>query len=153
VYTHIARHPNPPPDHLFVSGDQTGEVVPRPDLDQTPMSRQDLFHRRDHTAGDLFATRGCAHRCDFCTLAVMYQSRLRKRPVEAVAQEYASFRGKVISRRHVFVWLDRSSADRMILERFNPDKNQHRESVVKNGIVSPAPSCRSNVDSVVFSPQ
>jgi radical SAM superfamily enzyme YgiQ (UPF0313 family) len=67
-----------------------------PALDQAPMSRHDLFHRRDHTAGVLFATRGCVHRCDFCTLAVMYQSNLRKRPVEAVAREYASFRGKVI---------------------------------------------------------
>jgi radical SAM superfamily enzyme YgiQ (UPF0313 family) len=55
------------------------------------MSRRDLFHRRDHTAGVLFATRGCAFRYDFCTLAVMYQSHVRKRPVEAVAKEYASF--------------------------------------------------------------
>ena len=67
-----------------------------PALDQAPMSRHDLFHRADHTAGALFATRGCAHQCDFCTLAVMYQRQVRQRPVEAVAQEYASFRGKVI---------------------------------------------------------
>ena len=67
-----------------------------PSLDGAPASRHDLFHRHDHTAGVLFATRGCVHRCDFCTLAVMYQSRVRRRPVAAVAQEYASFRGKVI---------------------------------------------------------
>src|SRR5271169_3774954 len=30
-----------------------------PALDHAPASRQDLFHRRDHTAGVLFATRGC----------------------------------------------------------------------------------------------
>jgi radical SAM superfamily enzyme YgiQ (UPF0313 family) len=54
-----------------------------PSLDKAPMSRQDLFHRRDHAAGVLFATRGCAHRCDFCTLAMMYQSQVRKRPVLA----------------------------------------------------------------------
>ena len=36
----------------------------------------------------------------------MYQSRLRKRPVEAVAQEYASFRGKVI-----ILWDDNIAGD------------------------------------------
>jgi radical SAM superfamily enzyme YgiQ (UPF0313 family) len=77
-----------------------------PSLDKTPMARQDLFHRRDHAAGVLFATRGCAHRCDFCTVAVMYQRQVRKRPVEAVAQEYASFRGKVI-----ILWDDNIAGD------------------------------------------
>ena len=80
--------------------------VEPPALDHAPTSRHDLFHRRDHTAGVLFATRGCVHRCDFCTLAVMYKSSLRKRPVEAVAQEYASFRGKVI-----ILWDDNIAGD------------------------------------------
>jgi len=77
-----------------------------PSLDQAPMARKDLFHRLDHTAGVLFATRGCAYRCDFCTVAVMYRSRLRRRPVEAVAREYASFRGKVI-----ILWDDNIAGD------------------------------------------
>ena len=77
-----------------------------PLLDHAPMARHDLFHRRDHTAGVLFATRGCAHRCDFCVVAVMYQSQLRRRPVEAVAREYASFRGKVI-----ILWDDNIAGD------------------------------------------
>ena len=77
-----------------------------PALDHAPMSRHDLFHRRDHTAGALFATRGCVHRCDFCTVAVMYNSHLRKRPVEAVAQEYASFDGRVI-----ILWDDNIAGD------------------------------------------
>jgi radical SAM superfamily enzyme YgiQ (UPF0313 family) len=77
-----------------------------PALGQAPMARKDLFHRRDHTAGVLFATRGCAHRCDFCTLAVMYRRRVRHRPVEAVAREYASFRGKV-----VILWDDNLAGD------------------------------------------
>jgi len=77
-----------------------------PALDQVPASRPDLFHRRDHTAGVLFATRGCAFRCDFCTLAVMYQSQVRQRPVEAVAEEYASFDGKV-----VILWDDNIAGD------------------------------------------
>jgi radical SAM superfamily enzyme YgiQ (UPF0313 family) len=65
-------------------------------LENIPMSRKDLFHRRDYTGGVLFATRGCPQRCDFCTIAVMYPHRLRKRPITEVAAEYASFRGRVI---------------------------------------------------------
>jgi radical SAM superfamily enzyme YgiQ (UPF0313 family) len=80
--------------------------VEPPALDHVPTSRHDLLYRRDHTAGALFATRGCVHRCDFCTLAVMYKSHLRKRPVEAVAAEYASFRGKV-----VILWDDDIAGD------------------------------------------
>jgi radical SAM superfamily enzyme YgiQ (UPF0313 family) len=82
------------------------DCIEPPNLDDAPMARKDLFHRRDHTAGVLFATRGCSFRCDFCTVAVMYQSRLRKRPVESVAREYASFRGKVI-----ILWDDNIAGD------------------------------------------
>ena len=77
-----------------------------PSLTQVPMSRKDLFHRRDHTSGVLFATRGCAYHCDFCTLAVMYQRCVRKRAIAAVAQEYGSFRGKVI-----ILWDDNIASD------------------------------------------
>ena len=86
--------------------DERYSCLEPPALDQAPMSRQDLFHRRDHTAGVLFATRGCVFRCDFCTLAVMYQSQMRKRPVEAVVQEFASFHGKVI-----ILWDDNIAGD------------------------------------------
>ena len=65
-------------------------------LENIPMAHKALFHRRDYTSGVLFATRGCPHRCDFCTIAVMYPHRLRKRPIAEVAAEYASFRGRVI---------------------------------------------------------
>jgi radical SAM superfamily enzyme YgiQ (UPF0313 family) len=91
----------------FESGNHHKRYSSEPSsLDNAPMSRKDLFHRRDHAAGVLFATRGCAHSCDFCTLAVMYQGYVRKRPVEAVAQEYASFRGKV-----VILWDDNIAGD------------------------------------------
>ena len=83
----------------------TGPLNPRT-LEHAPMSRQDLFHRRDHTGGVLFATRGCPYSCDFCTLAVMYQSRVRKRSVDAVAEEYGSFPGKVI-----ILWDDNIASD------------------------------------------
>ncbi len=71
------------------------------------MARKDLYHRRDLTAGRLFATRGCVYGCDFCALAVMYQRKVRKRPVGDVAAEYASFHGKVI-----IFWDDNLANDR-----------------------------------------
>jgi radical SAM superfamily enzyme YgiQ (UPF0313 family) len=74
--------------------------------EDAPMARKDLFHRRDHTAGVLFATRGCPYDCDFCTLAVIYQSRVRTRPVKAVAEEYGSFPGKII-----ILWDDNIASD------------------------------------------
>jgi len=91
----------------FDSGDYGDRYCSEPPtLDDAPMSRQELFHRRDHAAGVMFATRGCVHRCDFCTVAVMYRSHVRKRAVEAVAQEYASFHGKV-----VILWDDNIAGD------------------------------------------
>ncbi len=75
-------------------------------LENIPMASKPLFHRRDHTAGVLFATRGCPHRCDFCTVALMYPEGLRRRPIAEVAAEYASFRGKII-----IFWDDNITAD------------------------------------------
>ena len=67
-----------------------------PSIEHIPQPRRDLFHRRDHTDGVLFATRGCPGQCDFCTIAVMYRHKLRKRPIAEVAAEYASVKGNVI---------------------------------------------------------
>ena len=78
-----------------------------PALDTAPMARKDLFHRRDLTAGRLFATRGCPHACDFCAVAVMYQRKVRKRPIASVAAEFASFPGKAI-----IFWDDNLASDR-----------------------------------------
>jgi len=78
-----------------------------PTLNTVPMARKKLYHRRDFTGGRLFATRGCPHDCDFCAVAVMYQRKVRTRPVAMVAKEYASFPGKVI-----IFWDDNLASDR-----------------------------------------
>ena len=97
----------------FLRDFETGQYAGRydssvpPTLDNVPMARKELFHRRDYTGGRLFATRGCLYGCDFCALAVMYQRQVRKRPVAQVAAEYASFRGKVI-----IFWDDNLANDR-----------------------------------------
>jgi radical SAM superfamily enzyme YgiQ (UPF0313 family) len=97
----------------FLRDFETGQYARRysssvpPTLENVPMARKELFHRRDYTGGRLFATRGCVYGCDFCALAVMYQRQVRKRPVAQVAAEYASFRGKVI-----IFWDDNLANDR-----------------------------------------
>lgn len=97
---------------IFLAEFEKGQYRPRyecdesPDIEHVPQPRKDLFHRRDYTAGVLFATRGCAFRCDFCAIAVMYPGGRRKRDVQAVAREYASFRGKV-----VIFWDDNIAGD------------------------------------------
>ena len=78
-----------------------------PTLDAAPMARKDLYHRRDLTGGRLFATRGCPYDCDFCAVALMYQRKVRKRPIASVAAEFASFPGKTI-----IFWDDNLAADR-----------------------------------------
>jgi radical SAM superfamily enzyme YgiQ (UPF0313 family) len=83
------------------------ETAQPPSLAMAPMARKDLYHRRDLTAGRLFATRGCRYGCDFCALAVMYRRCVRHRPVEQVAAEYASFPGRVI-----ILWDDNLGNDR-----------------------------------------
>jgi radical SAM superfamily enzyme YgiQ (UPF0313 family) len=91
----IARHPR-----------RYCSTIP-PALNTAPMARKELYHRRDLTGGRLFATRGCPYGCDFCAVAVMYQRKVRTRPVAAVASEYASFPGKVI-----IFWDDNLASDR-----------------------------------------
>lgn len=78
-----------------------------PTLDGAPQAVKSLFHRKDHAAGVLFATRGCPNFCDFCTLTIMYHHKIRKRPITEVAREFASFRGKV-----VIFWDDNIAGDR-----------------------------------------
>jgi radical SAM superfamily enzyme YgiQ (UPF0313 family) len=78
-----------------------------PSLEHVPQAKKELFHRKDHTNGVLFATRGCMYHCDFCSLAIMYGNKIRKRPVSEVAAEYASFRGKII-----IFWDDNIAGDR-----------------------------------------
>ncbi|HMK61155.1 MAG TPA: radical SAM protein [Dissulfurispiraceae bacterium] len=86
----------------FLTGYESGiyhsvyEQAKVPTLENIPQARKELFHRHDYTGGALFATRGCPYRCDFCTIVLMYRHGLRKRPIEEVAAELASFKGKVI---------------------------------------------------------
>ncbi|MDR3270538.1 MAG: B12-binding domain-containing radical SAM protein [Peptococcaceae bacterium] len=76
------------------------------DLACAPLLQKQHFHRADHTAGTMFATRGCPNSCEFCTIRCMYNNQFRKRPLADVAQDFSALQGKVV----VF-WDDNISAD------------------------------------------
>lgn len=70
-------------------------------LNQLPHARRDLiqhggWNRWWATKGAIIATRGCPHRCDYCTIPHLYPKaqQMRLRPVEEVIQEIQGFRDK-----------------------------------------------------------
>lgn len=48
------------------------------DLAQIPLLQKEHFHRKDHTAGTMFATRGCPNSCEFCAIAYLYKNKFRR---------------------------------------------------------------------------
>lgn len=76
------------------------------DMSKIPLLSTEHFHRHDHTAGTMFATRGCPNNCEFCAISCMYKHKFRMRPPAEVARDFAQFKGKVI----VF-WDDNICAD------------------------------------------
>ena len=83
------------------------------DLTNLPHSRRDLIHHGGWnqwwaTRSPIIATRGCPHRCSYCTIPLMYPkaSRMRFRPVEEVAAEVAA-----VPDKGVVFWDDNIGAD------------------------------------------
>jgi radical SAM superfamily enzyme YgiQ (UPF0313 family) len=53
-----------------------------------PVPRRDLIRKQDYAPIDAVqATRGCYHRCSFCSVAAFHHSRFRTRPVAEVIEE------------------------------------------------------------------
>ena len=53
-----------------------------------PWPKRDLIRKHDYAPLDIVqATRGCAHRCTFCSVAAFHQHRFRARPVSEVTDE------------------------------------------------------------------
>jgi radical SAM superfamily enzyme YgiQ (UPF0313 family) len=79
-----------------------GRLQPRylaarpPSLVHLPHARRDLLAGRWYSKGVLMATRGCPNTCEYCTLPQLYHRKMRFRPVEEVAAEIATIRGKPI---------------------------------------------------------
>jgi len=70
----------------------------KPPLENLPVPRRDLFNRGDYfTLNTIQATRGCPYNCDFCAVSRLYGHAYRYRPVEDVARDVSSFKGKFMS--------------------------------------------------------
>ncbi|HVO30886.1 MAG TPA: radical SAM protein [bacterium] len=72
-------------------------------LEGLPTARRDLIRHGGWnkwwaTRGAIIATRGCPHRCDYCTIPVLYPqaSRMRLRPIPEVVAEVAAIPDKGI---------------------------------------------------------
>ena len=68
-----------------------------PDIRAAPVPRRDLMQREKYMVPDTVqASRGCPHECAFCSVSVFFGRRVRRRPVEAVAEEVASLPGRYV---------------------------------------------------------
>jgi len=77
------------------------------DLAGMPAPRCHLIRVRPHGRPVMIATRGCPHRCDYCTIPLLYgPARVRYRPVGEVAAEVAG-----APTRAVVLWDDNRGAD------------------------------------------
>jgi radical SAM superfamily enzyme YgiQ (UPF0313 family) len=84
--------------------------------------RRDLLHFKP-LVGGLFATRGCPHRCEFCSITCFYKHTYRKRPIENVIKEMKDISNKfvLLHDANLTVDLDYSKAlfRAMIREKIN----------------------------------
>jgi radical SAM superfamily enzyme YgiQ (UPF0313 family) len=57
--------------------------------------RRDLLNRRDYLVNNCVQiSRGCPHRCRFCTTQAMYGGRYSVRPIEAICQEISELKSR-----------------------------------------------------------
>ena len=77
------------------------------DLRGMKAPRWDLIRGRRYGRAVTIATRGCVHRCGYCSIPFLYRRGQRQRPVEEVAREVALMPGK-----SVVFWDDYLIADR-----------------------------------------
>ncbi len=68
-----------------------------PDLTDAPAPRRSLIDPRDYLAPHtVWATRGCAHACSFCSVSGFFGRRVRARPPEVVGEEVAALPGRYV---------------------------------------------------------
>jgi radical SAM superfamily enzyme YgiQ (UPF0313 family) len=77
------------------------------DLRGMPAPRWELIRGRRYGRAVTIATRGCVHRCGYCSIPFMYGRGQRRRPVEEITSELALMPGKTV----VF-WDDYLTANR-----------------------------------------
>jgi len=63
-----------------------------PSLDKIPKANRKLFNK-NYDFDLVFASRGCAINCDFCSVTRLFGSKYRLRPVDDVVSEISEFKG------------------------------------------------------------
>jgi radical SAM superfamily enzyme YgiQ (UPF0313 family) len=80
----------------------------RPREIRVPPARRDLYANRFYPSLDIVQfTRGCAHKCRFCSVTEFFDGRHHTRPIDDVRAEFPS-----LTRRHLMVADDNLYADR-----------------------------------------
>jgi radical SAM superfamily enzyme YgiQ (UPF0313 family) len=70
---------------------------PAPDLSDIPLPNRRQVSRWRHAPIDtIMATRGCPHRCTFCSITAFHRHSYRTRPIEHVVEELRTLRNRVL---------------------------------------------------------
>lgn len=77
-----------------------------PSLENMPIARRDLIHRRYLTKGAVISTRGCHYKCSYCNLKQIYCEPFRTRSIEEVIAEI-----KTIKSKYFVFWDDNFGGD------------------------------------------
>lgn len=68
-----------------------------PDLATVPPPRRDLLRPNSYLlTNTVWATRGCAHACSFCSVSTFFGRRTRSRPVDSVVEEICCLPGRYL---------------------------------------------------------
>lgn len=80
------------PQKIHLNGHSVYQLKQLPTLKNIPKARRDLFKKK-YDFELVFASRGCAINCDFCSVTRLFGSKYRLRPVNDVVEEIAGFKG------------------------------------------------------------
>lgn len=80
------------PKKFDSKGHTVFQVNELPSLDKIPKANRKLFKKK-YDFELVFASRGCAINCDFCSVTRLFGSKYRFRPVNDVVNEIAEFKG------------------------------------------------------------
>jgi radical SAM superfamily enzyme YgiQ (UPF0313 family) len=80
------------PGTFNANGHSVFQLGQLPELKDMPVPRRDLFKKK-YTFDMVFASRGCAINCDFCSVSKLFGKTYRFKLVEDVVKEIESFKG------------------------------------------------------------
>jgi len=80
------------PKKFEANGYSVFQLDELPSLNKIPKANRKLF-RKKYDFDLVFASRGCAINCDFCSVTRLFGSKYRLRPVNDVVEEISEFKG------------------------------------------------------------